>query len=34
MLALAGSPSDIGTLIAEETERRGKAVKFAGLKTD
>ena len=32
--ALAGSPADFGRLIAEETEKWGKVVKFAGLKAD
>jgi len=32
--ALAGSPADFGKLIAEETEKRGKVVKFAGVKAD
>jgi len=31
---LAGSPADFGKLIAEETEKWGKVVKFAGLKPD
>ena len=30
--ALAGSPADFGRLIAEETEKWGKVVRFAGLK--
>jgi tripartite-type tricarboxylate transporter receptor subunit TctC len=30
--AIAGSPADFGRLIAEETERWGKVVRFAGLK--
>jgi tripartite-type tricarboxylate transporter receptor subunit TctC len=29
---LVGSPADFGTLIAEETEKWGKVVKFAGIK--
>ena len=29
---LAGSPADFGKLIAEETEKWGKVVKFAGIK--
>jgi tripartite-type tricarboxylate transporter receptor subunit TctC len=29
-----GSPADFGKLIAEETEKWGKVVKFAGLKAD
>src|SRR5215813_1808749 len=32
--ALPGSPADFGKLIAEETEKWGKVVKFAGLKAD
>jgi tripartite-type tricarboxylate transporter receptor subunit TctC len=31
---LAGSPADFGRLIAEETEKWGKVVKFAGIKAD
>ena len=31
---LAGSPADFGKLIAEETEKWGKAVKFSGAKAD
>jgi tripartite-type tricarboxylate transporter receptor subunit TctC len=31
---LAGSPSDFGALIAEETEKWGKVVKFSGAKPD
>jgi tripartite-type tricarboxylate transporter receptor subunit TctC len=31
---LAGSPADFGTLIAEETEKWGKVVKFAGIKPE
>jgi len=30
--ALPGSPADFGKLIAEETEKWGKVVKFAGIK--
>ncbi len=30
--ALAGTPADFGRLVAEETEKWGKVVKFAGLK--
>jgi tripartite-type tricarboxylate transporter receptor subunit TctC len=33
-IALTGSPSDFGTLIAEETEKWGKVVKFANIKAD
>jgi len=32
--ALPGSPADFGKLIAEETEKWGKVVKFAGIKTE
>ena len=32
--ALPGSPGDFGKLIAEETEKWGKVVKFAGIKAD
>ena len=32
--ALAGSPAHFGKLIAEETEKWGKVVKFAGIKAD
>ena len=31
---LAGSPADFGKLIADETEKWGKVVKFAGIKPD
>jgi hypothetical protein len=31
---LPGSPADLGKLIAAETEKWGKVVKFAGLKAD
>ena len=31
---LAGSPADFGKLLAEETEKWAKVVKFAGLATD
>ena len=31
---LAGSPADYGNLIAEETEKWGKVVKFSGAKAD
>ena len=31
---LAGSPADFGKLIADETEKWGKVVKFAGIKAD
>jgi tripartite-type tricarboxylate transporter receptor subunit TctC len=32
--ALPGSPADFGNLIAEETEKWAKVVKFAGVKAD
>jgi tripartite-type tricarboxylate transporter receptor subunit TctC len=31
---LAGSPADFGKLLAEDTEKWGKVVKFAGIKTE
>jgi tripartite-type tricarboxylate transporter receptor subunit TctC len=31
---ITGSPADFGKLVAEETEKWGKVVKFAGLKVD
>jgi tripartite-type tricarboxylate transporter receptor subunit TctC len=31
---LTGSPTDFGTLIAEETEKWGKVIKFAGIKLE
>jgi tripartite-type tricarboxylate transporter receptor subunit TctC len=31
---LAGSPADFGKLIAEETEKWGKVVRYAGIKAD
>ena len=31
---LPGSPADFGKLIADETEKWGKVVKFAALKAD
>ena len=31
---LAGSPADFGKLIADETEKWGKVVKFVGIKAD
>jgi tripartite-type tricarboxylate transporter receptor subunit TctC len=31
---LAGSPADFGKLIADETEKWGKVVKFSGAKPD
>jgi tripartite-type tricarboxylate transporter receptor subunit TctC len=31
---LAGSPADMGKLIAEETEMWGKVIKFAGIKAE
>ncbi len=33
-IALAGSPADFGKLIADETEKWGKVVKFSGAKPD
>ena len=33
-IGLAGSPADFGKLIADETEKWGKVVKFAGIKAD
>ena len=33
-ITLAGSPADFGKLIAEETEKWGKVVKFAGAKPE
>jgi len=33
-LALAGSPADFGKLIADETEKWAKVVKFVGIKAD
>jgi tripartite-type tricarboxylate transporter receptor subunit TctC len=33
-LALAGSPADFGKLIADETEKWAKVIKFAGIKAD
>jgi len=33
-MLLAGSPADFGNLIANETEKWGKVVKFAGVKAD
>ena len=32
--ALPGSPADFGKLIAEETEKWGKVVKFAAIKAE
>jgi len=31
---LAGSPADFGRLIAEETEKWAKVIKFAGIKPE
>jgi len=31
---LAGSPADFGKLIAEETEKWAKVIKFAGIKPE
>jgi hypothetical protein len=33
-MEFVGSPADFGKLFAEETEKWGKGVKFAGLKAD
>ena len=33
-MALPGSPADFGRLVAEETEKWGKVVKFAGIKAE
>jgi tripartite-type tricarboxylate transporter receptor subunit TctC len=33
-IALPGSPSEFGKFIADETEKWGKVVKFAGIKAD
>ena len=33
-VALPGSPADFGKLIADETEKWAKVVKFAGVKVD
>jgi len=33
-MALGGSPADFGKLIADETEKWGKVIKFAGIKPD
>ena len=32
--ALAGSPADFAKLIADETEKWGKVIKFAGIKPE
>lgn len=32
--AFAGSPADFGKLIADETEKWAKVIKFAGVKAD
>ena len=32
--ALAGSPADFGRLIADETEKWAKVIKFAGIKAE
>ena len=32
--ALAGTPADFGKFIAEETEKWGKVIKFAGIKPE
>jgi tripartite-type tricarboxylate transporter receptor subunit TctC len=31
-MTLSGSPADFGKLIADETEKWGKVIKFAGIK--
>ena len=31
---LAGSPAEFGKLIADETEKWGKVIKFAGIKAE
>jgi hypothetical protein len=31
---LSGSPADFGKLIADETEKWAKVIKFAGIKAD
>jgi tripartite-type tricarboxylate transporter receptor subunit TctC len=33
-VVVPGSPADFGKLLAEETEKWGKVVKFAGIKAD
>ena len=33
-MGLPGSPADFGKLIADETEKWGKVVKFAGMKPE
>jgi hypothetical protein len=33
-VVLAGSPADFGKLVADETEKWGKVVKFAGIKAE
>jgi hypothetical protein len=33
-LILGGTPADFGKMIADETEKWGKVVKFAGAKVD
>jgi tripartite-type tricarboxylate transporter receptor subunit TctC len=33
-MVMAGSPADLGKLIAEETEKWAKVIKFAGLKPE
>jgi hypothetical protein len=33
-VALAGSPGEFGKLIADDTEKWGKVVKFTGIKAD
>jgi hypothetical protein len=31
---LAGTPADFGKIIADETEKWGKVIRFAGIKAD
>jgi hypothetical protein len=33
-MVLAGSPTDFGKLIAEDTEKWAKVIKFAGIKPE
>jgi tripartite-type tricarboxylate transporter receptor subunit TctC len=34
LIVLSGSPADFGKLIADDTEKWAKVVRFAGLKAD
>ena len=34
LTVIAGSPADFGKLIADETEKWAKVIKFAGIKAD